>query len=406
MKVMHITTVDLSLRFLVRPQLLSIVHMGGQAVGVSAPGPWVDELTADGIRHVALHASTRGAAPLQDLRAAGQFWRVLRSERPDVLHTHNPKPGLYGRLLGWLARVPIVVNTVHGLYATPDDPLIKRGLVYSIEALASRFSDAELVQSAEDLALLKRWRIVPRGKARLLGNGVDLRRFDPDRSDGRTRDRLRREFGIADDQIVVGIVGRLVEEKGFLELFAAAASLDPRYVVVVVGPADDAKGDALTSEVISRARAGGVRFLGMRTDVDELYRAMDIFVLPSHREGFPRSAMEAAAMGLPVIASDIRGCREVVEHGFNGLLIPVRDAEALAAAIRNLGEDHAARTRMGAAGRQKARLSFDEDQIVSIVVDTYRRVAQRKGLLQLVADLGGAGPDIPGPDIPGERRSS
>ena len=396
MKVMHLTTVDLSLWFLVRPQLLSIVQLGGEAVGVSAPGPWVDQLTAEGIRHVALNASTRGAAPLQDLRAARQFWRVLRSERPDVLHTHNPKPGLYGRILGWLARVPIVVNTVHGLYATPDDPLLKRALVYTIEGLASRFSDAELVQSSEDLALMNRRRIAPRGRARLLGNGVDLRRFDPDRPGGKTRGALRAELGVGEDQIVVGIVGRLVEEKGFLELFAAAAKLDPRYVVVVVGPTDEAKGDALTSDVISTARAGGVRFLGMRTDVDELYRAMDIFVLPSHREGFPRSAMEAAAMGLPVIASDIRGCREVVEHEVNGLLIPVRNADALGAAITSLGEDDVARARMGRAGRRKALSSFDEDQVVATVVDTYRQVAQRKGLLQLVADLDAGAPDTPG----------
>lgn len=396
MKVMHITTVDLSLRFLVRPQLLSIVELGGEAVGVSAPGPWVEELTAVGIRHVALDASTRGAAPLQDLRAARQFWRVLRAERPDVLHTHNPKPGLYGRLLGWFARVPIVVNTVHGLYATPDDPLLKRAVVYLLEAFASRFSDAELVQSSEDLALLNKWRISPRAKTRILGNGVDLQRFDPDRRDGPTRAELRAELGITDGQIVVGIVGRLVEEKGFLELFAAASRLDPRYVVVVVGPTDDAKGDALTSDMIAAAEAGGVRFLGMRTDVDELYRAMDIFVLPSHREGFPRAAMEAAAMGLPVVASDIRGCREVVDDGVNGLLFPVRDAEALTAAITKLGDDDAGRARMGEAGRRKARLSFDEDQIVATVLDTYRRLAHRKGLSRLAAELGGGAVQHPG----------
>jgi glycosyltransferase involved in cell wall biosynthesis len=401
MKVMHITTVDLSLKFLVRPQLLSIVQLGGEAIGVSAPGPWVEDLTSDGIRHVALDASTRGAAPLQDFRAALQFLRVLRAERPDVLHTHNPKPGLYGRILGWMTRVPIVVNTVHGLYATPDDRILKRFVVYMIEAVAARFSDAELVQSSEDLALINKRRIAPRGKARLLGNGVDLRRFNPDRTDGRSRQALRAELEIADDQIVVGIVSRLVEEKGFVELFTAASRLGPRYTLVVVGPTDDAKGDALSPEVIATARASGVRFLGMRTDVDELYRAMDIFVLPSHREGFPRAAMEAAAMGLPVVASDIRGCREVVDHGVNGLLFPVRDAQALEAAIKKLGEDDAARARMGEAGPRKARTSFDEDQVVAIVLDTYRRLAHRKGLARLAMELAGA--DDPGP---GDRPSS
>jgi len=400
-KVMHITTVDLSLKFLVRPQLLSIVQLGGEAVGVSAPGPWVADLRTDGIKHVALDASTRGAAPLKDLRAALQFLRILRTERPDVLHTHNPKPGLYGRILGRMTRVPIVVNTVHGLYATPDDRFLKKALVYALEAFAARFSDAELVQSSEDLALLNKWHIAPQGKARLLGNGVDLQRFNPDRPDGQSRQALRAELGIADGQIVVGIVGRLVEEKGFVELFTAASCLDSQYQLVVVGPTDAAKGDALTPGVIATARASGVHFLGMRTDVDELYRAMDIFVLPSHREGFPRAAMEAAAMGLPVVASDIRGCREVVEHGVNGLLFPVRDAVALEAAIRKLGEDGEARARMGEAGRRKAQASFDEDQVVAIVVDTYRRLAHRKGLSRLAAQLSG-----PGDTLPGDRPSA
>lgn len=396
MKVAHVTTVDLSLRFLIRPQLLAVVGMGGVAVGISAPGPFVQELEADAIHHIALTSSTRSVAPWSDVKAAAQLWRILRCERPDILHTHNPKPGLYGRVLGRLAGVPIVVNTVHGLYATPDDPLIKRLLVYLLEGIAARFSDAELVQSSEDLELLTRWKIAPKGRARFLGNGVDLSRFDAQSPNAPNRQGIRASLGIADGEVVVGIVGRLVEEKGYPELFTAARSLDPKYVVLVVGPADDAKGDALDPALIAQAEADGVRFLGMRSDVDELYRAMDIFVLPSHREGFPRAAMEAAAMGLPVVASDIRGCREVVDHGVNGLLFPVRDAEALAAAIRSLGEDDAARARMGEAGRHKARVSFDEAQIVATVVDTYRRLAHQKGLTRLAAELGEGAVQHPG----------
>jgi ribosomal protein S18 acetylase RimI-like enzyme len=118
----------------------------------------------------------------------------------------------------------------------------------------------------------------------------------------------------------------------------------------------------------------------MRTDVDFLYGAMDVFVLPSHREGFPRSAMEAAASQLPVVATDIRGCRDVVEHGVNGFLVPVRDPEALAAAIKKLGEDAGMRRRMGEAGRARAVDRFDEARVVDRVLAEYRRVARRKGL--------------------------
>ncbi len=384
----HLTTVDLSLRYLLLPQLLAPLEVGIGSVGISSPGPWVAELEERGITHVPLTASTRGMSVLSDLRAAAQLWRVLRRLRPDVLHTHNPKPGVYGRILGRLAGVPLVVNTVHGFYATPDDPLLKRAVVYGLEAIASRFSDAELCQSAEDLALARRLHLASPDKLRHLGNGVDLGRFDPGRFDDAHRDRIRRELGVPSEAVVVGMVGRMVAEKGYPELFAAARRLDDRYVVVCIGPRDPEKSDELDDDVLARAEADGVRFLGMRTDVDALYPAMDLFVLPSHREGYPRAAMEAAAMGLPIVATDIRGCREVVVDGENGLLVPVGDPEALARAITTIGDDPEVAARMGAAGRERALRQFDERRVVDVVWGTYRELALARGLEDLSAALG------------------
>ncbi|MGH8874549.1 MAG: GNAT family N-acetyltransferase [Acidimicrobiia bacterium] len=400
MKVAHLTTVDMSLRFLVLPQLTAVVEQGGEAVGISAPGPWVADLELAGVRHVPLPSSTRGVDVRSDLRAARELWRVLRRERPDVLHTHNPKPGLYGRALGRLAGVPVVVHTGHGLYATDSDPLLKRMVVYGLEALAGRFSDTELVQSSEDFHLVRRWR-----GARptvLLGNGVDLTRFEPARFGEGRRGDLRHDLGIAEDQIVVGMVGRLVAEKGYPELFRAAALLDDRFVVLVIGPEDPEKPDALPAELIRGAETAGVRFLGMRDDVDELYLAMDLFVLPSHREGFPRAAMEAAAMGLPIVATDIRGCREVVEHGENGLLVPVGDVPALAAAISRLGEDRGLRATMAAAGYRRARERFDETEVVRKVMQAYRAAARCNGLYSLANQLGPSGESVLRPAILGD----
>jgi glycosyltransferase involved in cell wall biosynthesis/ribosomal protein S18 acetylase RimI-like enzyme len=379
-KAAHLTTVDISLKYLVFPQLEAIRDAGWQSVGISATGPWVTDLEQAGIRHIALESSTRGMDPLADVRAARELWRVLRTERFDVLHTHNPKPGLYGRVLGRIAGVPIVVNTVHGLYATPDDGWGKRSLVYLLEAAAARFSDAELVQSSEDAQLLARWHVTQPSRTTHLGNGIDLQRFDPSHFSDDDRASIRRELDIDPGKVVVGMVGRLVAEKGYPELFEAAAHLGEGYTVLCVGPDDRDKADALPQAVLGEAEGRGVRFLGMRTDVDALYAAMDIFVLPSHREGFPRSAMEAAAMALPVIATDIRGCREVVTDGVNGLLVPVLDPRRLGAAILQLGEDAELRARMGEAGRRRALEEFDERRVVATVMDTYRQVAARKGL--------------------------
>ena len=379
-KVAHLTTVDSSLRYLLRPQLRAVRDRGGESIGISAPGPYADELAAEGIRHVPLGSSTRGMNLLADVRAAAELWRILRRERPDVLHTHNPKPGIYGRIVGRLAGVPIVVNTCHGLWATENDRLLKRWVVLALEAVAARFSHAELIQNVEDLELLTRRRINVPSRTKLLGNGVDLDRFAPGTIDPKDRLAVRDELGAGPDTIVVGIVGRMVAEKGYPELFEAAARLDGRYVVAAIGPDDPAKPDALTAAQRDAAVRAGVVFLGQRDDVERLYAAMDVFVLPSHREGFPRAAMEAAATGLPIVATDVRGCRQVVVDGVTGLLVPVRDPERLAAAISSLGEDPALRCRMGVAAARRARESFDERRVVDLVLSTYQEVATRRGL--------------------------
>ncbi|MEX2250749.1 MAG: glycosyltransferase family 4 protein [Acidimicrobiia bacterium] len=387
MKIAHLTTVDMSLRYLLLPQLEAAREMG-ESIGISAAGEFVPELEARGIRHIALASSTRGMNLLADVRAIAQLWKVLRHERPDILHTHNPKPGVYGRIVGRLAGVPIVVNTVHGLYATPESSLPKRVIVYTLEWIASRFSDAELIQSPEDFDLLWRRGFMPRSKLRLLGNGVDLDRFRPNPEQ---RVQVREELGLMDDQIAVGLVARLVEEKGVPELIEAAERLDDRYVVFIVGPRDHEKADAVSEELLARAETKGVRFLGMRQDVDRIYQGLDIFVLPSHREGFPRAAMEAAASGLPVIATDIRGCRQVVDDGVSGILFPVRDVRALTGAIIQVGADAELRLLMSSASVDRARARFDEREIVNRVMGAYAEVAKRKGLYPALVERWGGG---------------
>lgn len=387
MKIAHLTTIDMSLRYLLLPQLEAATELG-DSIGISAAGEFVPDLEARGIRHIALTSSTRGMNLMADVRAIGQLWKVLRRERPDILHTHNPKPGVYGRIVGRLAGVPIVVNTIHGLYATPESSFLKRAIVYTLEWTASRFSDAELIQSPEDFELLAQRGIMPRSKLRLLGNGVDLERFSPSLE---VREAVRSELGLSDGQIAVGLVARLVEEKGVPELIQAAERLDHRYVVFIVGPKDHEKADAVSEGLLARAEASGVRFLGMRKDVERIYQGLDIFVLPSHREGFPRAAMEAAASGLPVIATDIRGCRQVVEDGMNGLLFPVKDVDALTAAIDRVGSDDELRSQMSRASVDRARAHFDERQIVTRVMGAYAEVASRKGLYPGLVERWGSG---------------
>jgi glycosyltransferase involved in cell wall biosynthesis len=170
----------------------------------------------------------------------------------------------------------------------------------------------------------------------------------------------------------------LVWEKGYAAVFEAAARVREQLSqarFVVIGPSDPDKSDGLTETDLDRARQrAGVVFLGMRSDLTELYAAMDVYVLASHREGYPRSAMEAAAMGLPLVATDIRGCRQVVDDGVTGLLVPTRDADALADALANLVADAALRSRMGLAAGEKARQDFDQQRVIDITLDAYRHI--------------------------------
>ncbi|MDP9020453.1 MAG: glycosyltransferase family 4 protein [Actinomycetota bacterium] len=371
----------MSLALLLGPQLEAFAEAGFEVLGISAPGPFVAQLREAGIAHRALAHATRSNAPAQDVLAMAELRSLFRHLQPDIVHTHNPKPGVYGRLAAKAAGVPSIVNTVHGLYALPEDRWQKRALIYGLERVAAMCSHAELVQNPEDVETLAQLG-VPRAKLRLLGNGVDLDRFDRRRVDQRVRDETRRELGVGPDDVLCGAVGRLVWEKGYRELFTAASIVRRRHPharFVVIGPLDPHKDDGLAQADLERAaRDSGMVFLGMRDDMTELYAAMDLYILASHREGFPRSAMEAAAVGLPVIATDIRGCRQVVAEGDTGLLVAPRDATALATAISSLVDDADRRRSMGEAAVAKASREFDQEQVIATTLAVYDELRQRR----------------------------
>jgi glycosyltransferase involved in cell wall biosynthesis len=376
-RIIHVTTSDISLALLLGPQLRAFAAAGYEVIGASAPGPHVEELESWGIRHEPLANATRSMNPRADVKALFELRTLFRRLAPDLVHTHNPKPGLYGRLAARMAGIPAVVNTIHGLYALPEDPFAKRAIFYSLERIAAACSDAELLQNVEDIDVLRKLR-VPEHKLHILGNGIDLQRFNPDRVDPQRTAELRASFGAGPGDVVCGVVGRLVWEKGYREVFEAAQRLReiaPNVRVVVVGPAEPTKEDAVTADDIARAeRDGGITFLGMRTDLEDLYAAMDLYVLASYREGFPRSAMEAAALGRPLVVTNVRGCRQVVDDGITGRLVPVHDSRALADTIAALAADEDTRVAMGRAGRAKALREFDDQTSIAITLDVYQRL--------------------------------
>jgi glycosyltransferase involved in cell wall biosynthesis/ribosomal protein S18 acetylase RimI-like enzyme len=373
-RVAHITTVDVTLRFLLIEQLERLQSEGYEVTAVSSPGPWLEDLERLGVRTIEWRNATRAWSPSKDVAALVELVRILRRERFHIVHTHNPKPGLMGRIAARVARVPVVVNTVHGFYATPDDPFTKRASIMALECAASRLSHAELFQSREDLAWAARRWIGTSRTRHYLGNGIDVRHFSTDRVPEDRSVAVRAALGISPEQLVVGTVGRLVREKGYVEFIEAARSIRSTrddVIFLAVGPRDPDKPDALTQADIDAASAD-VKFLGFRDDVRDLLSIMDVFVLPSWREGVPRSAIEAASMSRAMVLTDIRGCREIAGPGSEALFVPPRAPRALTGSIASLLKDPERRARLGAAARAKVVEEFDERLVASRLAAIYR----------------------------------
>lgn len=376
----HATTTDVSLDWLLGPQLRAFVAAGYDVIGMSAPGPHTAAVRALGVDHLPLPTATRRMRPLADIRTFVAMYRAFRRLRPDIVHTHTPKVGVLGRTAARAARVPLVVNTQHGLYAQPTDRRRRRWPVYTIERLAAACSHLELVQSAEDVATLVHTLKVPAHRVIHLGNGIDLDRFSTPAA--AARDAVRAQWGIDATTVVVGTVGRLVAEKGLAELCVMAGNLTDDVAVVVVGPNDEVSSGAIDDDVLKHAVAAGVQFVGARTDMPDVYAAFDIYVTASHREGMPRAVIEASAMGLPVVATNIRGCREVVADGETGCLVAVHDGVALADAVRRLVGDPATRVAMGQAGARRANAHFDQRAVIATTLDAYGRARSWHGTLK------------------------
>jgi glycosyltransferase involved in cell wall biosynthesis len=343
----------------------------------------VAELEQAGLRHLAA-PMTRSLTPGRDMVALVHLTRLLRREHFTIVHTHNPKPGLLGQLAARWAGVPVVVNTLHGFYFHDHTPPLWRRFYVQMEKIAARCSDVILSQNREDMQTAVAEGICRQERIKWLGNGIDLRRFDRRTIDPDALAQTRAELGLDPTRPVAGFVGRMVAEKGVPELLAALRTVRerrPDVQLLLVGPFDAEKGDALTPAV---AADYGVEqaciFAGMRPDMPALYALMDLFVLPSHREGFPRAPMEASAMGVPCIITDIRGCREAVQPGRNGLLVPLGDVAALAAAMLRLLNDPSQAASLGAAGRVLAEEQFDEEQVFQRVKHEYRRLLSEKRL--------------------------
>jgi glycosyltransferase involved in cell wall biosynthesis len=370
MKICQLCAVDFSLYHFLLPLMRAMAAAGHEVVGVSADGPLLAEVRKAGIR-VETAPVARSYNLAAHLRAYRALVALFRRERFDIVHVHTPVASLIGRLAAWRAGVPRIVYTAHGFYFHERMAGPKRFAFMALEWLAGRVTDVLFTQAEEDAATARRCGLIRGDLIQAIGNGVDPRIFHPV-EDAAERRRIRAANGTPDGAVVILMIGRLVAEKGYPELFHAMSKVNAELWVVGERLASD-HASAIDGAVAGVERdavlARRIRFLGYRRDVPALLRAADIFTLPSHREGMPRSIIEAMMSGLPVVATDIRGSREEVVPGETGALVPVNDAGALAAALNLLVADADLRTRWGAAGRARALMLYDESKVVARQLD-------------------------------------
>ena len=381
MKVLHLCAVAFGLETLLLPQIDYLRGRGLSVEAACSPDPSVEELRARGytIHEVQID---RKISPLPNSKSVVELGKLMRAQSYDLVHTHAPVASVLGRVAAKLAGVKRIVYTAHGFYFHDEMPRQRYALYHGIEKSVAQITHRILVQSQEDFDTAVTTGLASAAKIRYLGNGIDLRRFDVTALSEARRAELRRELQVpAGRGPILGITGRITEEKGFGELVEAMSSLRddfPEAHLIVIGGQLSTERDAFQDRLVDFIGEHGldshVTFTGFRSDVQDLLGLLDVFVLPSYREGLPRSILEAMGMELPVVATRIRGCREAVVDGVTGLLVPARDSRALKQAIHEILSDRDLAARFGKAGRERVVSTFDEQFVFARLETAYREL--------------------------------
>lgn len=384
-RLVHIMTVPQSL-LLFRGQAAFMKEQGLELSMVSSAGEMLERFGArEGVAVYPVEMSRR-ITPWRDLVSVLKLFRFLRRTRPAVVHSHTPKGGLLGMIAAWLNRTPVRIYHMRGLpFMTATG--VRRALLWWTERVSCLLAHQVLCVSHSLREVAVAERLCPPGKIKVLlggsGNGVDaLGQYNGETVRPKYRQMLRTRCGIPDEAFVVGYVGRVVRDKGIVELAEAWRLLRAEFPLahlMIVG--NEEPQDPVPPEVMGRLQSDPrVRLVGYASDTAPFYAAMDLLALPTYREGFPNVVLEAMAMALPVVTTAIPGCTDAVVAGETGRLVPPRDAQALAEAIRSYLTDDEACRLDGRRGRERAVGAFRREAIWAALLGEYRRLlSERRG---------------------------
>lgn len=378
-RVLLICAVDFTVRQFLLPLARALEKEGYEVTLACGRGPYFDTIAKMGFR-IEENPISRSMNVLAHLCEIWRTYRFIRRNQFDIVHVHTPIAALVGRIAARLAGVPVIIYTAHGFYFHEGMSPAKRQFHIWLERIGAKFGDFIMTVSREDEETALASGIARRGTIETIYNGVDTAAFDPAQF-AAARVEVREKYGIPADAPVVGFVGRLVREKGIFELVEAVARVrmrNPKVRLLIVGDVLKSDYDAGKNELLTKIAELGltdvVAMTGMVEDTRPVLAAMDLFCLPSYREGMPVSLLEAMAMAKPCIASNIRGCREEIEDGVSGWLVPVRDVERLAERIEWCVEHSNEAAAVGNRARQRVQKLFELDRVLAHQVAIYRRL--------------------------------
>ena len=374
-RVCQVASAATSIYHLLRGQILALASAGYEVRAVSGADDCSVKNASVGLA-ADIAPMVRQLSPIRDAIALIWLIRYFRRWRFDVVHTHTPKAGLIAPLAAWIAGVPCILHTVHGFLFHDRMPRPRWVAGWLAEKFTSLWVDALLFQSREDWANAPGLHILPADRCFYVGNGVEVGRYMSTGKDEREAARARLNIGL--DEFVIGFAGRLVKEKGIEDLLRCAerfVSGKERIRALIIGELEEKdQSDSLRAADLEdwRNRLPAM-FLGYREDIHQLYPAMDVFVLPSYREGLPRALTEACLAGVPAIATDIRGCREVIEDRVTGLLYRAGNLDGLLMALEEVYAHPGDARERAERAREKVAQQFNEVAVTGRIVSVYRQ---------------------------------
>lgn len=381
MKILHICAVGFTVKNLLLPQINFFLNKGFIVEVACSPSDEVQELQRQGYTIHPIHID-RKINLQSNIKSILQLRNLIANHQYDLVHVHTPVASVLGRVAAKLAHSPRIIYTAHGFYF--HDNMAKRQYFFyhTVEKVAGWLTDLILTQSQEDLETAKKTGLCSVRKLRYLGNGVDIEKFKPSTISLQLRESLKPDIKLPDcASPVLGMTGRITAEKGYKELIEALISLRskfPQIHLIIIGGQLQSERDAFQSElsqlITQHNLNNHVTFTGFRSDIPNLLSLIDLFVLPSYREGLPRSILEAMAMRLPVVTTDIRGCREAVIDQKTGLIVPPKNSETLAIAIETILSNKNLKVTFGQASRQRAEENFDEQLVFQRLASAYQEL--------------------------------